>query len=82
MFAGLSILTWHAVVTSSSDNLVRSWLFKSGSTQLPELLTFIATLGGLSAFGILGVIFGPLIGVIYITFYRLYLEKKKGWAAL
>ncbi len=79
VFAGVTILLWHTLVTSSSDNVIRSWLFRSGTTKLPELLTFIATLGGLSTFGIVGVVFGPLIGVVFIVLYRLYLEKKAQW---
>lgn len=78
--AGVSIILWHTFITSSSDNIIRSWLFSGGNTKLPELLTLLATLGGLSVFGILGIIFGPLLAVVFIVFYRLYLEKKQRWA--
>ena len=77
--AGVSMLLWHTFITSSSDNVIRSQLFRGGTTKLPELLTLIATLGGLAVFGILGVVFGPLLAVVFIVFYRLYLEKKEMW---
>jgi predicted PurR-regulated permease PerM len=48
------------------DNLVRP-LFIRGRAGLSFLLTFFAVLGGIQAFGLIGLIVGPLIMALYIS---------------
>jgi predicted PurR-regulated permease PerM len=48
------------------DNVVRP-LFIRGRARLSFLLTFFAVLGGIQAFGLIGVIVGPLIMALYIS---------------
>lgn len=60
--AGTGLLLWSALVVSSIDNVVRPVLIKrSGSVEVPFLLVLFGALGGISAFGLLGLLLGPVI---------------------
>jgi len=48
------------VVISSIDNVVKPYLISRGGA-LPLLLVFMGVLGGLMAFGFIGVFLGPVI---------------------
>ena len=62
---GIILVIWGAVVISSIDNLVRPKLIKN-QTRLHELFVFFAVLGGISMFGLLGIVLGPVILAITI----------------
>lgn len=49
-----------AGIIGTVDNLLRPWLI-SGRVQLNGLLIFISILGGIAAFGMIGVILGPIL---------------------
>jgi predicted PurR-regulated permease PerM len=49
-----------------------------GRVQMHTLLIFFSILGGISYFGIFGVIIGPLVFAIGLTFFRLYLLGPDG----
>jgi predicted PurR-regulated permease PerM len=40
--------------------------------QMPTLLVFLAIIGGLKLFGILGIIYGPLIVTAFLTLTEIY----------
>jgi len=54
------MLAYGMVVISSIDNIVKPYLISRGGT-LPLLLVFMGVLGGLMAFGFIGVFLGPVI---------------------
>jgi predicted PurR-regulated permease PerM len=54
------MLAYGMVVISSIDNVVKPYLISRGGT-LPLLLVFMGVLGGLMAFGFIGVFLGPVI---------------------
>jgi len=56
---GIFMIIWGLIV-SSVDNFVRPWLISSGS-KLPFLLMFFGALGGLAAFGFIGLFIGPTL---------------------
>lgn len=60
------------LVTSVVDNLVRPWLSRFGELALPTIVTFVAMLGGVIAFGGFGIVLGPL-------FTRLAMEALELW---
>ncbi len=64
------------VVASLIDNLLRGPLVGK-DTQMHPLLIFFATLGGLLAFGITGIIIGPVIVAFLLSMYNIYQEKYK-----
>ena len=41
-------------------------------TQMPDLLILLATLGGISLFGLLGFIVGPIVAALFGTIWEIY----------
>jgi predicted PurR-regulated permease PerM len=58
------------------DNLLRPILL-SGRTEMNGLLTFISLLGGLAAFGLLGLVLGPVIMATTISFVDAYASERR-----
>ncbi len=59
---------WGAIV-STSDNFIRP-LIVSRYTPVPTLLVFLGVIGGVTAFGPLGFIIGPVILVLAVELFR------------
>ena len=57
------LVAWGAAVVSSVDNFLRPKLV-GGRVGLSELVIFFSVLGGLQAFGVLGIVAGPVIFAI------------------
>jgi predicted PurR-regulated permease PerM len=57
--AGLTVV-WFLVIVMSVDNLIQSH-FSSRANNAPAFLTFLGALGGLFAFGLIGVFIGPVL---------------------
>jgi predicted PurR-regulated permease PerM len=57
---GVFMLVWGLVLISGVDNVVRPVLISRGSSQ-PFLLTFLGVLGGIFAFGFVGMFIGPTL---------------------
>ncbi|MBU1178143.1 AI-2E family transporter [Patescibacteria group bacterium] len=81
MFATGNI--WQAVVilialliASLVDNFLRGPLVGK-DTQMHPLFIFFATLGGLLAFGISGVIIGPILAAFLLSIWGMYEQKYK-----
>jgi predicted PurR-regulated permease PerM len=51
---------WGVIVVSTIDNLLRP-LFISHSTKVSPILVFIGVLGGIAAFGFIGIFIGPAL---------------------
>ena len=62
---------WGALVISTVDNLLRPKLV-GGQTKLHELLVFFAVLGGISVFGLLGIVLGPVVLAITLGLLRTF----------
>ncbi|MBP7058176.1 AI-2E family transporter [Candidatus Gracilibacteria bacterium] len=71
IWEGLFIFFWGLLVVSTVDNFMRTWLIGS-KTRTNQLLTFLAVFGGLLLFGLVGVIYGPLILNIFFTLLHIY----------
>ena len=69
MAAGIGLLLWGALVVSWIDNLVRP-LVISGVANIPFLLVLFGVLGGLAAFGLIGLFVGPVILAILLALWR------------
>lgn len=69
--AGIGLAVWCAAVVGSVDNLLRPRLV-GGDTEMPDLLILLSTLGGLSMFGAVGLIIGPVIAGIFLTVWEIY----------
>lgn len=61
---GVLLLAWGALLVHPVDNVLRPLLISS-ATRVPFLLVMLGVLGGLAAFGLVGVFVGPvLLGVV------------------
>ncbi|MDP2164263.1 MAG: AI-2E family transporter [Hydrogenophaga sp.] len=67
--AGVGLLLWGALAVSWIDNLVRPWVI-SGVSNIPFLLVLFGVLGGLAAFGLIGLFVGPVILAILLALWR------------
>jgi len=74
--AGIGLATWCVIVVGTADNFLRPRLV-GRDTQMPDLLVLLGTLGGLSLFGAIGIIIGPIIAALFTTVWELYGEAYK-----
>lgn len=67
------MVIWGAVVISSIDNFLKPILIARGST-LSLGLIFIGVLGGVFAFGFIGVILGPVLLALGVALFRAWIN--------
>lgn len=68
------IVLWCAIVVGTIDQVVRP-LFMKGSADMSTMLIFFAILGGINYFGLIGLLYGPLIfGLTMVLLYIYRLE--------
>jgi predicted PurR-regulated permease PerM len=70
------MVIWGALLVSLVDNFVRPWLV-SGRADVGTLTVFIGVLGGLAAFGAIGLFLGPVILALIIALIRFMLEMRR-----
>ena len=71
---GTVLLVWSAVV-GLLDNVLRPLLIRKGA-DLPMLLIFAGVIGGLFAFGIIGLFVGPVILAVTYTLMREWIAEQ------
>jgi predicted PurR-regulated permease PerM len=64
------MLVWGVVAVGSIDNFLRP-LFMQGAT-MTTVVVFFSLLGGLQVFGLIGLIYGPIIFSITLVFFKMY----------
>ncbi len=72
--SGIFIIIWGIVVVSSVDNFLRPYLMK-GSSNISPLLILFSVLGGVRLFGMSGILLGPLLLTMTITFVSIYKDE-------
>lgn len=73
--AAAFLLAWSIFVVTI-DNFLRPWLV-SGRAEVRALTVFIGVLGGVTAFGPIGVIAGPLVLALGLALVRYAVEVRK-----
>jgi len=73
---GLLLLGLGVFVISMVDNFLRPF-FISARTNIHPLLLFFAVLGGIQAFGLIGVVAGPLVATLFLTLIEIYIQGTK-----
>ncbi len=71
VWQGIFLALWGGVVVGMSDNFVRPWLMR-GKSELHPMLVFFSLVGGIGAFGLLGILLGPLAMVLAVTLLSAY----------
>ena len=65
------MIIWGVLFVSVVDNIVRPWAMK-GKAQLPAIPLLFAVLGGLQAFGFVGLVIGPLVFSLLMSIIDIY----------
>lgn len=79
--AGLLLLVYGALIVGSVDNVLRPKLC-GARMSLHPLLVFLSIFGGLSVFGMVGLLVGPLIASFFTTAVRIYRRDYLGLSPL
>lgn len=74
MTRGLVLLVLSTLVVVMIDNVFKPMIIR-GKTNMHPLLVFLAVLGGLQAFGFLGIVLGPLAVALFISFLSFYRQE-------
>jgi len=77
--ATIFMLIWGVVLVSLVDNVVRPMLV-SGRANVGTLTIFIGVMGGLAAFGAIGLFLGPVVLALIIALIRFLLEVRRAEA--
>jgi predicted PurR-regulated permease PerM len=68
------MLAWGVGVVTMVDNFLKPLLIGQGA-QLPTLFLFFSILGGLAAYGFIGIFLGPILLAILLTAIQIYREE-------
>jgi predicted PurR-regulated permease PerM len=74
------MIVWGALLVSLVDNVVRPMLV-SGRASVGTLTVFIGVLGGISAFGAIGLFLGPVVLALIIALIRFMLDIRRAETA-
>ena len=73
--AAVGLLVWGAIVMGWTDHIVRPFLI-SREAQIPFLVVLFGVLGGLAAFGLVGLFVGPVILAVLLAIWREWLLES------
>lgn len=63
------VMAWNGLVVGSLDNVLRPYLISRG-VRMPMVLIFLGVLGGLLAFGMVGIFLGPVLLAVAHTLFQ------------
>jgi len=70
-FYGIFMLLWGFVVISTVDNIIRPMIMKKG-INMPYIVLFFSTVGGILTFGFIGLFLGPLVFTVLFSLAVIY----------
>ncbi|HLS82211.1 MAG TPA: AI-2E family transporter, partial [Steroidobacter sp.] len=76
VWSGVGLLLWGLLLVSWMDNIVRP-LVISSATRMPFLLVVFGVLGGVLAFGLVGLFIGPVLLAVCLAIWREWLEQHR-----
>ncbi len=74
IWQGVVVIIGGALVIGLVDNLLRPVLV-GREAKLPDYLVLLATLGGISVFGIAGFVAGPVIAAFFLVMWEMFAEE-------
>ena len=74
IWKGIFLLIWGTVVVSSIDNILRPWVV-SGRVELHPFVLLFFILGGVEAFGFIGLFLGPVVASVLAALWRMLRES-------
>jgi predicted PurR-regulated permease PerM len=69
--AAIFLVVWGVVVVGLADNVVKPLLIRGG-VEMNGAVVFFSLLGGLAAFGTVGLLLGPLAVALFVACLRIY----------
>jgi predicted PurR-regulated permease PerM len=72
--AATFLTAWGTLLVGSVDNFLRPFLI-SGQAAVPTLAVFIGVMGGLAAFGFIGLFLGPIVLGMVVALFRFETEQ-------
>ena len=72
--SSIAFFAWGLILVSLPDNFLKPLLIGK-KAKLPAFFLFIGILGGLQVYGILGILFGPLVVTLLFVFVQIYREE-------
>lgn len=72
-FGGVGILLWGAILVMNIDNVLRLIINKKMGNIHP-LITIVGVVIGIPVFGILGLVYGPMILALFVLLVKVYEE--------
>lgn len=74
MGEGVFLLVFYVVLSFGVENLLKPKMVGT-QVHMHTLLVFLSILGGMTVYGIMGIIYGPLIITAFLTLSDIYLKK-------
>ncbi len=74
MSAGIFLFIFYLILSFSIEYFVKPKMVGT-QVKMHTLLVFLAIIGGLSVYGVLGIIYGPLIITAFLTLSDIYLRR-------
>ncbi len=74
--SAIVLLVWQILVIGNVDTLLRPKLV-SKESEMPQAIMLIAVLGGMKAFGLIGLIIGPIVLILFLTSLEVYNSDYK-----
>ena len=74
VWKGVFVLLWGTFVISAADNIIRPWVV-SGKIELHPLVLLFFILGGVEAFGFIGLFLGPVVASVLAVLYTMFREE-------
>ena len=72
---GIVLVAFGVLVIGLVDNILRPILVGK-STRMPDYLVLVSTLGGISVFGVSGLVTGPLVAALFIVVWEVVAASK------
>ena len=77
IWQGVVVIVSGALIVGMADNLLRPVLV-GRDTGIPDWLVLVTTLGGIAAFGLSGIVVGPVVGSLFLAGWSIYREQRQG----
>lgn len=74
VWRGFLLILAGTLIIGLIDNLLRPVLV-GRETKMPDYLILLATLGGLSAFGLAGFVVGPIIAALFLVMWEMFADE-------
>lgn len=77
LLKGLALLLGGTVLIGLADNVLRPVLV-GRDTQMPDYVILVTTLGGLTVFGLSGVVIGPVVAALFLAVWDMFAAEYAG----